>query len=62
MDAGARFTTTRTGLRIGCCARRAPSPSMDDDAIRLQRALLGKRSTTTRVIRALLSALKGGIR
>lgn len=54
--------TTRSGLRIGCCARRAPPPYMDDDAIRLQRALLGKRSPTSRVIRALLSALKGGFR
>ena len=34
--------TTRTGLRIGCMATKAPPVHHDADALRLQRALLGE--------------------
>lgn len=33
--------TTRSGLRIGCMAPKAPPPHHDIDALRLQDALLG---------------------
>lgn len=58
---GARFHTTPTGIRIGCCAQRQPAPAMDDDALRLQRALIGQRSPTTRVLRNLFQALTKGV-
>lgn len=51
---------TSRGVEIG--RRPAPLPSMDPDALRLQRALIGQRSTATRVFRTLLQALKGGSR
>lgn len=58
---GARFVTTPAGIRIGCCAQRQPTPHMDDDALRLQRALIGQRSPSTRVLRNLFQALTKGV-
>lgn len=38
--------TTRTGLRIGCLASKAPPIHHDRDALRLQDALLGNVART----------------
>lgn len=38
--------TTKTGLRIGCLAPKAPPPHHDADALRLQDALLGNARRT----------------
>ena len=34
--------TTKSGLRIGCLAPKAPPPHHDADALRLQAALINK--------------------
>lgn len=36
--------TTKTGLRIGCLAPKAPPPFHDADALRLQEALINQRN------------------
>lgn len=38
--------TTKSGLRIGCLAPKAPPPHHDADALRLQDALLGNARRT----------------
>ena len=41
--------TTRTGLRIGCLAPKSPPPFHDQDALRLQAALIDKRNRSNAV-------------
>lgn len=38
--------TTKTGIRIGLLAPKAPPPHHDDDALRLQAALINKRQVS----------------
>ena len=40
------YLTTKTGLRIGCLATKAPPPHHDADALRLQDALLNNAKRT----------------
>lgn len=41
--------TTRTGLRIGCLAPKSPPPFHDQDALRLQAALINRRNRSDAV-------------